>query len=115
MFSPEGDEKAISDLFMKDSNSLSTKIIYQRIQSFIFPSLDLCFVFVFVLLLSDAWRRRRRRRRRGKMDENETPAAEVQEQQDTHREAKQKIFEAFLDKESEDEQEDYDLNPKHPV
>ena len=71
------------------------------------------FVFVFVFLLSDAWWRRRRRR--GKMDENETPAAEVQEQQDTHREAKQKIFEAFLDKESEDEQEDYDLNPKHAV
>ena len=72
------------------------------------------FVFVFVFLLSDAWWRRRRRRRRGKMDENEMPAAEVQEQQDTHREAKQKIFEAFLDKESEDGQ-DYDLNPKHAV
>ena len=76
--------------------------------------MDLRFVFVLVFLLSDAWWRRRRRRRRGKMDENETPAAEVQEQQDTHREAKQKIFEAFLDKESEDGQ-DYDLNPKHAV
>ena len=87
---------------MKGSNSLSTKIIYKRIlKSFVFPSWDLCFVFVF--LFSDAWRRRRRRRRRGKMDENEMPvSAEVQEQ-DTHGEDKRKIFEAFLDKELEDD------------
>ena len=99
---------------MKGSNSLSTKIIYKRIKLFVFPSWNLCFVFVF--LFSDAWRRRRRRRRRrGKMDENEMPvSAEVQEQ-DTHGEDKQKIFEAFLNKELEDEEEDNDLNPKHAV
>ena len=100
---------------MKGSNSLSTKIIYKRIlKSFVFPSWDLCFVFVF--LFSDAWRRRRRRRRRGKMDENEMPvSAEVQEQ-DSHEGAKQKIFEAFLNKGLEDEHEDNNLNyPKHPV
>ena len=48
------------------------------------------------------------------MDENEMLAAEVQKQ-DTHEETKQKIFEALLDKELEDEQEDYDLHPKHAI
>ena len=75
--------------------------------------MDLCFGS-FVFLFSDAWRRRRRRRRRGKMVENEMPAAEVQ-RQDTHDEAKQRVLEAFLNKELEDEQEDYDLDSKHAV
>lgn len=105
---------AISNLFVKGSNSLSTKIIYKIIQLFIFPFLDLGF-FCHCFCFSDAWRRRRRRRRRGKMDENVIPvSAEVQEQ-DTQEEAKQKIFEALLEKELEDEQEDYDLHPKHAM
>ena len=42
-------------------------------------------------------------------------SAEVQEQ-DSHEGAKQKIFEAFLNKGLEDEHEDNNLNyPKHPV
>ena len=101
-------------LYMKGSNSLSTKIIYKRIKLFVFPSWDLCFAFVF--LFSDAWRRRRRRRRRrGKMDENEMPVSAQVQEQDTHEEDKQKIFEAFLNKELEDEEEDNDLNPEHAV
>jgi len=49
------------------------------------------------------------------MDENEMQAsAEVQEQ-DSQDEVKQNIFEALLEKELEDEQEDYDLHPKHAM
>ena len=41
-------------------------------------------------------------------------SAEVQEQ-DSQDEVKQNIFEALLEKELEDEQEDYDLHPKHAM
>ena len=67
---------------------------------------------IFSLYFSDAWRRRRRRRRSGKMDESEMETPEVHNQ-DVSAEAKRKIISALLDDELHDEQEEYDVHPKH--
>ena len=65
-----------------------------------------------LLFFSDAWRRRRRRRRSGKMDESEMEIPEVHNQ-GVSSEAKRKIFSALFDEELHDEQEEYDVHPKH--
>jgi len=49
------------------------------------------------------------------MDENEMQASAMVQEQDSQEEDKQKIFEALLEKELEDQQEEYDFHPKHAI
>ena len=70
---------------------------------------------IFITFFSDAWRRRRRRRRNGLMDENEIQVSNNQGQ-DIPDDAKQKVVAAFNDLETfEDEEEEYDIHPKHVI
>ena len=62
---------------------------------------------------SDAWRRRRRRRRRsGKMDEGEMEIPE-DHNKDLSPEAKREIYSTLFDEDSQGEQEEHNVHPKH--